>query len=171
MCRRNATKAPSPLSAAKQRELDEKFRDAAHHNPHHVVEAEPWRAAVENERYRSQGAHHHFEASEHDPAAFAAAAAAASASQSPITKKHYGPKSKEERDAAASGFRTGAFVGTVLAGPVGAYVGGAMGAAHAKKQEQKAYDKGKHERHEDLMKDKATRAAKNGVASILRGGI
>jgi hypothetical protein len=154
-------KARREAAEKAQRDLDDKFRGAAHHNLFHVVEAEPWQSAIKNELHKSHGAHHHHESSGHDPAAFEAAAAAAAASKSLITKAHIGPKSKEERDAEASGFRTGVFVGTLVAGPIGTFVGGAMGAAHAKKQEQKAYDKGKHVRHEDTMKDKVIRGGRN----------
>ena len=46
------------------------------------------------------------------------------------------PKSRQELDARARGFNKGAFVG-MIAGPVGAYVGGKIGAAYCAKNEQK----------------------------------
>ena len=47
-------KARKEAAKKARRELDEKFWNAAHHNPHHVVETEPWRSAVQNEWYKSR---------------------------------------------------------------------------------------------------------------------
>ena len=69
-----------------------------------------------------------------------------------------GGKSKEQKDAIAAGAAKGAAIGGHF-GPIGAAIGAAIGADKAKKNEQKDYDQGGHERHPDTKAAKLARAA------------
>ena len=80
-------------------------------------------------------------------------------------------KSKEEKDARAKGYNNGAFIGTIVAGPVGTVVGGVVGASVEAKKERKDFEKGGHVRHADTTGAKVTRAAKGVGGMLFRAGM